>query len=223
MLKKTLFIGAIMSVFALAGCSTEQTDILNTGKDSTNQSSTSASTSTETLNAENVNSDGTSAAITEKIDFETMYPDNDIRNYAKGFIGQKAPDFKLTNLEGKEVQLSDFKGKNLILEIAQTTCSACIQTQPEIDKFKKDHPDLPLVQVFPMENSGVVREFLTKLNSPEHKNILTGDKGNTFVRDYKAKWTPTLYFINKDGVISFLHVGSTDADFLLDMTKRVFE
>jgi cytochrome oxidase Cu insertion factor (SCO1/SenC/PrrC family) len=30
-------------------------------------------------------------------------------------VGQPAPDFKLTNTEGKEVNLQDFKGKNVVL------------------------------------------------------------------------------------------------------------
>ncbi|WPS85489.1 TlpA family protein disulfide reductase (plasmid) [Brevibacillus halotolerans] len=216
MLNKTLIIGTMISIIALTGCSTGQSTNVKTESESTKQVSVSTSSQTESTEAYNT-------ATTSKIDFDTLFPSKEIRDYAKGVIGLKAPDFKLTNLEGKEVQLSDFKGKDLIIEVVQTTCSACIQAQPEMDKFKQEHPDIPLVQVFPMENIVTIRDFLKNLNSPEHSNVLTGESGNTFVRDYKTKWTPTLYFVNKEGVISFLHVGNTDSNSIADMTKLAFK
>jgi peroxiredoxin len=223
MMKKTLMIGALLSLFALVGCSTGQEDGVKTGGETTKQEAPATSVQSESNDQTSSSAKTTDGTVKGKVDFDTMFPNKEIGEYAKGIIGQKAADFKLTNLEGKEVQLSDFEGKNVIVEIAQTTCGACMQAQPEMDKFKKEHPEFPVIQVFPMDNKVAVNDFLKKLNSPAHENILTGDVGNTVVRDYKARWTPTLYFINKEGVISFLYVGDAEADFIADMTKLAFE
>ncbi|TAM62445.1 redoxin domain-containing protein, partial [bacterium] len=40
-------------------------------------------------------------------------------------IGQPAPDFTLTTLDGKRVQLADFRGKTLVLNVWATWCPPC--------------------------------------------------------------------------------------------------
>jgi glutathione peroxidase-family protein len=211
-MKKLLAIGALLSVFLVAGCSTQS------AKSDDVKDTVSAGSQN---NVESV-SKSTNDAV-KNLDFDKFFPDEDIRKYAKEMIGQTAPEFTLTNLKGEEVSLSDFKGKNVIVELAQTTCSACIQFQPEMDKFKADHPEIPVLQVFPLENNTTVQDYLTKLNSPVSDTILTGEKGNTMARDYKAKWTPTMYFIDKEGIISFVYVSDAEKEFVEDMVKLAFE
>ena len=46
-------------------------------------------------------------------------------------VGTKAPDFTLQNQEGKEVSLSDFKGKKVILYFyPKDLTSGCTRTKP---------------------------------------------------------------------------------------------
>ena len=41
---------------------------------------------------------------------------------AKPELGKKAPDFTLTDVDGKQVKLSDFKGKTVVLEWFNPEC-----------------------------------------------------------------------------------------------------
>jgi peroxiredoxin len=50
----------------------------------------------------------------------------------RAWIGAKAPDFAVTNLDGQVVRLSDFKGRRVILNFWATWCPPC---QAEIPAF----------------------------------------------------------------------------------------
>ncbi|HZT21740.1 MAG TPA: TlpA disulfide reductase family protein [Verrucomicrobiae bacterium] len=50
----------------------------------------------------------------------------------RAWIGARAPDFVVTNLDGRAVRLSDFKGRRVILNFWATWCPPC---QAEIPAF----------------------------------------------------------------------------------------
>ncbi|WCF11729.1 TlpA family protein disulfide reductase (plasmid) [Paenibacillus thiaminolyticus] len=157
-----------------------------------------------------------------KLDLEKLYPNEEHRKYAAKMIGTEAPNFKLDNLSGETIDLIDFKGQNIVLELGQTECSACQMIQPEMDKFRKANSDVTVIQVFPNDSKSAVDSFLKKTGTDIHSNILTGEAGNTVFREYKADWTPTTLFINKDGIIVFVHIGSTNQDYLEQVKKLAF-
>jgi peroxiredoxin len=77
-------------------------------------------------------------------------------------VGATAPDFKLPNLDGKEVSLSDFKGKVIILKLATTWCPTCKQQSQEIqsaNNFLRDN-NVAVIEVFLQDSEKMVREYL---------------------------------------------------------------
>lgn len=55
--------------------------------------------------------------------------------------GMMAPDFTLLDREGKEVSLSDYKGKITFLNFWATTCKFCIDEMPDLEAFYNTHKD----------------------------------------------------------------------------------
>lgn len=58
-------------------------------------------------------------------------------------VGKKAPDFTIKALDGKEISLSDYKGKYVMLDFWATWCKPCMQEMPKLhsayDKFSNDN------------------------------------------------------------------------------------
>lgn len=58
-----------------------------------------------------------------------------------------APDFTVTDSEGKEVKLSDFRGKPVVLNFWATWCYYCKQGMPDFDDAAKKHPEVQFMLV----------------------------------------------------------------------------
>jgi peroxiredoxin len=126
-------------------------------------------------------------------------------------IGKAAPEFSLTDLDGKTVKLSDYKGKIVVLEWFQPGCPYCIEGYSEkgncrttsekltkegvvwllINSNNAEHPDS---KVEPNRNFFKER----KLN---HTVLL--DAPGTVGRAYGAKTTPHCFVIDEKGVLAY--------------------
>jgi peroxiredoxin len=77
-------------------------------------------------------------------------------------VGSEAPDFKLADLEGNKVRLSDFKGQIIILQLGTTWCPDCVGQSADLLKIGPILKDqgVVLVDVFIQENQRSVSKFL---------------------------------------------------------------
>lgn len=147
--------------------------------------------------------------IANKLDFENLYPDEEIRNLAKEVIGKKAPEFTVKNIAGESVSLEDYKGKNVVLEVASTTCSSCMEAYPKVKEFRDNHlEDVNFLTVFPNQSEEDVALFLKNLQAPSDNDLLIADNMSSLMLDYGVKYTPSFYFIDKEGYIQYFYVGS---------------
>ena len=76
-------------------------------------------------------------------------------------VGKAPPDFKLKTLDGKEVRLSDFKGRVIVLKLATTWCPTCQQQTGEFiqaGEFLKEN-NVQVIEVFLQDTPEMVKEF----------------------------------------------------------------
>jgi thiol-disulfide isomerase/thioredoxin len=162
--------------------------------------------------------------MANKLDFESLFPNEEVREYAKKMIGTKAPDFTLKNLKGEEIQLSKLRGKNVILKVALTTCPVCIETHPIVENFKEKFGDkVKVLTVFPNESKQQVEDFLKNNHFPRDEELIAGEGMNSIIYDYQIKYTPTFLFIDKKGYIQFIHIGNVDDVMLAGMSDLAFK
>jgi len=123
----------------------------------------------------------------------------------------KAIDFKLKDLDGKELSLSDLKGKNVFLNFWATWCPPCKAEMPEIEKLYQEtkDSDLVIVSIEIGEPLGTVKSFIDT-NKYSFKVLLDSDQ--SVASKYNIASIPTSYFINKDGNIVSKKMGSMNID-----------
>jgi len=122
-------------------------------------------------------------------------------------IKVKAMDFKLKDLNGKEVSLSDFKGKKIFLNFWASWCPPCKAEMPEMERLYEEtkDSDLVILAVNLGDDKSTVQEFITN-NKYNFKVLL--DTDTNVASKYGIVSIPTSYFIDKDGKIINKHIGS---------------
>lgn len=77
-------------------------------------------------------------------------------------VGSEAPDFKLSDLDGNKVKLSDFKGQIIILQLGTTWCPDCVGQSADLLKMGPllKEQGVVMVDVFIQENRRSVSKFL---------------------------------------------------------------
>ncbi|MCX6008960.1 MAG: redoxin domain-containing protein, partial [Chloroflexi bacterium] len=74
-------------------------------------------------------------------------------------VGKRAPDFTLPTLDGKEVSLSQFRGKTVMVNFWQSSCSNCIEEMPYLQAIynKWPHDKLEILAVSVGEKAAFVQ------------------------------------------------------------------
>ena len=136
-------------------------------------------------------------------------------------VGELAPDFTLVDLDGNQVSLSDFRGKTVFVNFWATWCPPCRAEMPEIEAVYQEHKDKDVVVI------GVdilVSEILRGYDENDvFQYVQQGGYSWTFVLDttgevaasYNVTAIPTIFFIDKDGIIQVVNIGA--------MNKRAME
>ena len=124
-------------------------------------------------------------------------------------IKTKAIDFKLKDLDGKELSLSDLKGKKVFINFWATWCPPCKAEMPEIEKIYQEtkNSDLVIVAIEIGEPLSTVKPFINN-NKYNFKVLL--DLDQSVATKYGISAIPTSYFIDKNGDIVSKNVGAMD-------------
>lgn len=119
----------------------------------------------------------------------------------------KATDFKLKDLSGKEVSLSDYKGKKVFLNFWASWCPPCKAEMPEMQKLYEEtkDSDLVILAVNLAEDKSTVQNFI---KDNQYKFPVLLDTDNAVASNYQVVSIPTSFFIDKEGNIVDKHIGS---------------
>ena len=120
-----------------------------------------------------------------------------------------APDFTLVSLNGQPVSLSDFKGKNVLLNFWSYWCSPCTRELPLFQSFysvlPKDKLELITISVGD-DITGVNNYIIGK----GYKFPVLFDSDGTVDKIYNNRGLPTSYLISSEGYVLDKRIGPFD-------------
>jgi peroxiredoxin len=134
----------------------------------------------------------------------------------------KAPDFKLKSTDGKDVRLSDYKGKIIVIDFWATWCAPCRKGIPDLIDIQKKYKEKVVVIGISLDTQtqSDVIPFIKKfgINYP----IAYGNA--EVVQAYgNIQAIPTSFIVDQKGNIVDTHVGLVDKSVYLNKIEQLLK
>ena len=117
--------------------------------------------------------------------------------------GSIAPDFAVTDINGKNLQLSNFRGKYVLLDFWHTGCGPCVKDTPRLkalsEKFDRDNFEIIGVSVDTRRHK--VENYVEKSHIGWPQILDTIDNNNKVSKMYNSGGLPHYILINREGKV----------------------
>ena len=134
-------------------------------------------------------------------------------------VGRMAPDFRLQTLDGGSFQLSDQRGKPVVLNFWATWCGPCRNDLPAIQKAAEHLGDnVVFAAVDQGEEADLVQSFVEEMGLTF---TVPMDAGGEVGVVYNVTGLPTTFFIDRNGVIQSLWMGEMNSVTLAENIARI--
>ena len=131
----------------------------------------------------------------------------------EGFL---APDFTVETLEGESVQLSDFRGKVVLVNLWATWCPPCQAEMPAMQRmyveYKEQGFTILAVNMTYQDSPSAIAPF-AKDNNLTFPILL--DKSGSVAKGYQLRSLPSSFFIDRFGIVQEVVIGGPMAEALL--------
>ncbi|AMM93725.1 thiol-disulfide oxidoreductase ResA [Peribacillus simplex] len=134
--------------------------------------------------------------------------------------GSDAPNFVLTDMEGKEHKLSEYKGKGVFLNFWGTYCKPCEYEMPYMENQYKNFKDqgVEILAVNVGESDYAVNNFITKHNLTFPVMI---DKGREVENAYRVDILPVTFLVDKEGKVVDIITGALTEESIQKHMERI--
>lgn len=134
-------------------------------------------------------------------------------------VGDRAPDFALADLDGREVRLSDYTGRTVLVNFWASFCLPCVDEFPLLGAALREHADqgFAVVGIVYRDRSEAARAFAEQFDATWP---LAMDPGETVARAYGVFGPPESWLIGPDGRVASRQIGPfTEAELAAELDR----
>lgn len=133
---------------------------------------------------------------------------------------EKMKDFTLQNLNGEKVNLSQYKGKTILINFWATWCIPCeseLATLSKVYNDYKENKDIVILTINVGEKEETAKDFMIK-NKYSFPVLL--DSTGEIAKEYGVKALPVSVVINKEGKVVEYKRGEMNLTEMQDILKK---
>ena len=121
-------------------------------------------------------------------------------------MGQPAPDFSATALDGSTVTLASLRGRPVLVNFWASWCVPCRQEMPRLKEALAQHAaqGLIIVGVLYRDDTDSAREFAESFGAT-WPNVQ--DPDGSIAKAYRVVGAPQSYFVDRGGILRSIQVG----------------
>jgi peroxiredoxin len=123
-------------------------------------------------------------------------------------VGDQAPSFTLESIDGKNVSLSDYRGKTVIVVFTSVNCQNCEAQMPYlVGAYKNADNNLAVLDIYHMIfDPRLVKDYVSQKQFTAFPSL--PDQNNTVANTYGAtRFPPTNFIIDSTGIIKYKKIG----------------
>lgn len=128
------------------------------------------------------------------------------------FAADKAADFKLENLAGKQVKLSDLQENGLvIIDFWATWCTPCKKSLPKMNELHEKYDDVTVIAIC-TDKPRKKAEAVSHIKSNKFSFHTLFDPKKVVQKQFNVNSIPHALIIDQDGTILYEHTGYQRGD-----------
>lgn len=139
-------------------------------------------------------------------------------------IGNRAPDFTLKDVDGKDVTLSSFRGKVVVINFWYTTCAPCAKELQYLQNVFSSDSSAQNSVLLAVHHKGRAEDVQQWLASRQYSLPVAMDAEGKVAEKYCVRTYPTTYFVGADGIIKKVKPGpfksEKEIEDILDSLKQ---
>jgi thiol-disulfide isomerase/thioredoxin len=136
-----------------------------------------------------------------------------------------AIDFSLVDKNGKQVNLSDYKGQTVVLDFWATWCGPCLASFPKMQQLVEKYKEKDVVFLFINTWESVEKNKLKKqvdklLQDKKYDFYVLYDFEDEVVKNYKVEGIPTKFVISPEGKVVWANGSDDELDTMIGSLVR---
>ena len=139
-------------------------------------------------------------------------------------VGQKAPQFTLTDFNGNQVSLSSFQGKPVVITFWGSWCLSCLKDLIILEKVKQEYQNkVAFIGIHRSDKESNKRAFLLLKKLGTTYPQLLDTTGQTYNQYKFTEDTDINYFLDKNGLVSERLSGLLTEDVVKSKVQQLLE